>query len=116
MKTFEACLQVIRERLDKATPGPWKFRDTTAKQNGEALGPIERENGRPLHGMNFVEHDGEFIAHSRTDIARLLAVIEKLREQRKDLHKAISVNGVLIVDEAEEFCNAELARILESGE
>ena len=51
-------LQEIKERCEKASPGPWKVLNML---------------------YNSVDEDAEFIAHAREDIPKLIAEIERLQ-------------------------------------
>jgi len=88
-------LDQIQKRADAATPGPWKA-DGETRGDCVVWGP----NGRFLMNQQAEPHwieypgekrsvsfdvdrrDGEFIAHARTDIPALLAMV---REQRARL-------------------------------
>lgn len=70
-------LNVIKERCEKATEGPWNYYHedgvvTTSDPDACYAPEIVEEVG---HGYN-----GEFIAHAREDIPKLLAEVERLRE------------------------------------
>ncbi len=73
--TLDLYLKVIRERAEKATPGPWE-------QFQSLKGPAIALGKGYLDILAHVYVDAEFIAHSREDIPRLLAALEKCREQR----------------------------------
>lgn len=64
MTSLETHLKIIEERLDKATPGPWRIHGPyVVLYNPESLStPIERKD-RPT---------AEFIAHSPQDIRQLI--------------------------------------------
>ena len=74
----------IRERLEKATPGPWCY----GAGNSSVLcdvGIIDHKgfgilvNCGRSSGSETPE-DGDFIAHSRTDVPDLLAALKQARE------------------------------------
>lgn len=81
----------IRERLSKATKGPWvydKSRDThdscihTADAK-EEYGYIGTGRGCVVGSSEWIwieDADGEFIAHARSDIEYLLAEIDRLKD------------------------------------
>jgi hypothetical protein len=73
-------LKVIRERCEKATPGPWRAdgRYIETIEGAEEEMAIYDEGGHD-------ELDAEFIAHAREDVPRLLEEIERLREGLKKL-------------------------------
>lgn len=92
-------LSDIRERVGKATPGPWR------KPNNKI--PYVYGNGGPdsylIHQMPIGKEakghiqetkdtwniDAEFIAHSRTDIPTLLSVIDRYREALREVRNSI---------------------------
>lgn len=68
--------QDIRERLKLATPGPWKYvpadeHDDWMIYNSEFTFVKQDDSGVPVS-----KEDGTFIAHSPTDIARLLKAVD----------------------------------------
>ncbi|WNF07426.1 ead/Ea22-like family protein [Brevibacillus borstelensis] len=72
-------LAAIRERAEKATPGPWKLINY---DNGFAVYASEVEMISDWYYENgFTEENAEFIANARTDIPRLLDEIERLQER-----------------------------------
>ena len=89
-------LKEIREREKKASKGPWKSdvrNGCMAVYNGphkNCLAGIERFCIHYKHGIYkedgvwFVEqqdcNDNDFIAHARTDIPKLLELIDRARE------------------------------------
>lgn len=89
-----AWLEEIKQRAEKATPGPWKAKqvhsagaiaemdclDANDDWEGAAYwleGPawIDLED----EGLFFQEQDVKFIAHAREDIPFLIAQVEQLR-------------------------------------
>lgn len=64
-------LEGIRERAEKASPGPW---------NVLACQMMYEE---------WNAEDGEFIAHARTDVPLLLAEVERLRAESARLTEAV---------------------------
>ena len=68
-------LTAIRERVEKATEGPWRI----GKQSPNGLNNIGTMGGL-LTAQTTNENDAVFIAHAREDIPKLLAEIERLRE------------------------------------
>lgn len=71
-----AQLEAIRERVEKATAGPWEY---NAK--------IDSITAEDDYGSFIIADDtetvvdAEFIAHAREDIPKLLAEIERLRKE-----------------------------------
>lgn len=96
-------LAEIRAREQAATPGPWH-----AESIGSGVRHLDRNcdwyaadlpDGYNLPGRQGVDggqNDGEFIAHARTDVPRLLAEVERwqsfasgLERQNAEQHKRI---------------------------
>ena len=63
-------LEEIRSRAEKATEGPWELRG-----GGEWIHPFGIEVG-PMDEGEIPVADAEFIAHSRTDVPKLVAALE----------------------------------------
>lgn len=59
-------LDAIRERLAKATPGPWCWGYIGEKTNGYIIGTACDEDGKPFEGNvpEFYANGGEVILHS----------------------------------------------------
>lgn len=113
-------LQKIRERAEKATPGPWLYRSDTSSEQAiecEECGTEFPEQGYSLrstdqyevlhgelYGMeSLCKPNGEFIAHARTDIPRLLACVERLVEELEWLKEPLGNRNdytVQMVDDA----------------
>lgn len=70
-------LKAIRERCEKATPGPW-IDDGYRIHLRNREGPVFFEH---KHNENFGRSDGEFICRSREDIPALLTYIDELEAQ-----------------------------------
>jgi len=70
-------LDEIRDRHDRATPGPWKAwvegRDHTSGSSFVQTGGEDIE----MSGATTADYD--FIAHAKQDVPRLLAEIRRLR-------------------------------------
>ena len=78
-------LEEIRERVEKATEGPWEFYDRygdlglVVVENSDADPITDTELRHP--GMDHAcvrRKDGDFIAHSRQDIPWLLGLVDVL--------------------------------------
>lgn len=73
-------LTAIRERAEKATPGPWGWSDAKVRDGKYVFVP----QGSYLAGTLIMfgdtyengEQDADFIAHAREDIPRLLDALE----------------------------------------
>lgn len=72
----QAELNAVKERAEKATPGPWSFDgDFTARING-MLEPFIYAG----YGELFVrDEDIDFITSAHTDITKLVAEVERLK-------------------------------------
>lgn len=83
-------LKQIKERIEKATKGPWYFLE---EDYGDSI--CNKPNPEELKAGEYVDiiysgswdseirirtHDGEFISKSRTDIKKLVARVEELTE------------------------------------
>ena len=126
--SLERLLLEIKERAEKATPGPWEWRDRYdfrehiehQKQGLDAecenieAGRIRLEpnvlsewaENAGDSGVQVNKDDARFIESARTDIPRLLAVIEKLREQRNEWaneanNNAMAGGMILLAEDAE---------------
>jgi hypothetical protein len=76
-------LAAIRERAEKATPGPWRWSNAKVLNGKYDFVPQGSYLADTLimFGDTYEngEHDAEFIAHAREDIPRLLDEIERLQ-------------------------------------
>lgn len=132
MKSLDEMLKEIEERCEKATPGPWENEDYREPNgnNWRSVGLIWSKNmgayhpGTPvckvdcekLHAasesgkIKEFEANAEFIAHSRTDIPRLVAALRLARSAARGMHaEACASRDVCGADEK---LDAELARLL----
>ena len=77
----DAELQAIRERCEKATPGPWEVYDDKKHpyQNGGLVASDDCLWGGYDNGMPD-DDTIAFMAHARADVPALLAEVERLRE------------------------------------
>lgn len=80
---FQKYLTEVRERVDKATLGPWvsyiEARDHTSGDSFIMRGPQENRQD-DLYLTGATEADQDFIAHARQDIPILLDEIERLQK------------------------------------
>lgn len=76
-------LTAIRERAERATPGPWKALDNW---RGVMYKYVAAPGGVVTDGI--AHHNAEFIAHAREDIPKLLAEIERLRTALEEINRA----------------------------
>lgn len=72
-------IDAIKERCDKATPGPWRY-NRVSRNVYEYLTNVDVIVGR-LNGTGNADNNGLFIANARHDILALIAEIETLRVQ-----------------------------------
>ena len=87
-------LQAIEARLEAATQGPWSFH-ILPQPVGITAATIHSEHGPretcwtvdlpPEIGGMGTDKDAEFIAHAPSDLAALLAEVERLRGQIEGL-------------------------------
>lgn len=102
----QAELNAIKERAEKATPGPWSFDgDFTARING-MLEPVIYAG----YGELFVrDEDKDFITSAHTDITKLVAEVERLKSA---IAEAISDIETISPNEAKKT----LLEAIENGE
>jgi hypothetical protein len=85
-------LAAIRERAEKATPGPWGWSDAKVRDGKYVFVPQGSYLADTLimFGDTYEngEQDAEFIAHAREDIPKLLAEIERLRTALEEINRA----------------------------
>jgi len=76
-------LQHMRQRCAAATPGPWKSyiegRDHTSGSN------FIMTSGEDIELTGATDADQDFIAHTRQDLPRLLAEVQRLRQRIAEL-------------------------------
>lgn len=77
-------LEAIRQRVEKATQGPWNFEGNKWQDGYVIYSPIKRgfhNNGGEVAEVDdsYEPSDAEFIAHAREDVPALLAEVERLR-------------------------------------
>lgn len=77
-------LATIRERAERATPGPWRV--VPDNIGGFPIFDVQDRLDRSL--VHTVE-DAEFIAHAREDIPRLLDALEAAYERERRLIDAL---------------------------
>ncbi|UWG96800.1 hypothetical protein LPY66_18265 [Dehalobacter sp. DCM] len=76
-------LDAIRDRCEKATPGPWKWIINGNTVQSHAITTDTGECGiqeKICASISPKTRNAEFIAHARTDIPLLLAGIDKLQQ------------------------------------
>jgi hypothetical protein len=68
----------IIERVDRATPGPWK---SYIESRDEMVGPsFIMTEGEDLYLTGATDDDQDFIAAAREDVPRLVAEVLRLRK------------------------------------
>jgi hypothetical protein len=102
---MEPKFEEIRQRADKATPGPWyaghDYREGGANQILYHSGLTVCFMSHDSSGL-VDEFDTEFIAHARQDIPTLLDEIARLEEQVDDLEHERKDNDALLWKVAEQ--------------
>jgi len=75
-------IAAIRERAERATPGPWEY-DRLTYAIGQSMPGY-------IVAKSMLRHpDAEFIAHARTDVPRLLDALEAAQEREAKLVEAL---------------------------
>jgi hypothetical protein len=109
---MSADLTAIRQRLEKATPGPWKvyphegsprnLRIGTEWNHAQLHGPAGVVNlstavngNKPEVQMAIDPADADLIAHAPADIRALIDEVEALREQLARYHREAKINAGL---------------------
>lgn len=83
-------LDAIRERAEKATPGPWWLGGNDVDGPDTGYGEL-RVATISNTARREQKANAEFIAHAREDIPRLLAEIERLQAELKYYKYALGV-------------------------
>lgn len=114
MTDLSSFLNEVRERLEKATPGPWK-RDLTSSVSMQVVAHgndvVAYHSRHPRQVDERVVPNYELIAHAPTDLTLLLKIVE---EQRKALEfdRGRTINN----DNAAEFVWRQSLRYRECQE
>ena len=112
-------LEPIKERLDKAHTewGPWKAKEDSwdgysvvIDDNGPGVSIIAEQIGQ---GEDEGRGDAEMIAHAPSDLAALVAEVERLRGQVNAVKKIVRSPGITTVKGSPAD---RIMRILEVGE
>lgn len=86
-------LKEMKERLEKATGGQWEY-----QHDGHIA--FEFGSGETVLGKLFDapndENDARFIAHARTDIERLIRIVE-IQQAALDLISSLEIGGSEVV-------------------
>ena len=109
----QAQLNAIKERLAKATPGPWESEET-AEGHIEILSPNENYTICQMQNENIDclnEGDTEFIKHAITDVPALVDEVERLQNSCELYEVARRNDGKMI-----EHKNAEIKKLREALE
>ena len=103
-------LNAIKERAEKATPGPWDFHKGDKLRGDRRSAVIEHfdcDFGEWfIHGDLADISDAEFIAHTREDIPALVAEVERL-QNRCELYEVARRNDGKMI----EYKDAEIKRL-----
>lgn len=89
-------IQEIKERLNKATPGPW-----TEIQREEYCSDIDSETAN-IAMVGSTKADANFIAHAPEDIAYLLSCLEQANRRAEAAEKILHGFAVGSLDFCEE--------------
>lgn len=83
-------IAAIRERADKATPGPW-----VAADDDETTLAIDAPNVGLFAWLDAEKHyeDAEFIAHARSDVPALLDEIDRLTAENNPARAGCPYRG-----------------------
>jgi hypothetical protein len=80
-------IAAIRERAEKATPGPWTW---LYGLRNKLFTPVALFHDGKIVGRFVWEHDAEFIAHAREDIPRLLDALEATYAEIERLQRKLN--------------------------
>lgn len=69
-------IKAIRERLVKATSGPWEFDQHGWLQSSSQTVISASHDGNFISNIDIDKSDAEFIAHARQDIPKLLETLK----------------------------------------
>ncbi|WP_313150744.1 hypothetical protein [Lysinibacillus capsici] len=75
-------LNAIKERVAKATPGPWEYDE-------DERGIWNKGGFNYLGTVTLLHNSAEFIAHAREDVPALVAEVEYLRGMLRDTRKIV---------------------------
>jgi len=116
-------LQRIKERCEKATPGPWKI--LNIPYNGYDDPEIVTKDGTYICQTTYdmqsqsekynVDEDTEFIAHAREDIPKLIAEIKRL-QALKQIGTCKECKWWERAEKDWGFCHSEATSLWKSGE
>lgn len=85
-------LKEVKERLAKATPGPWVFANDSYEPTNKLWARFLLGKDEAVviaaddYHMEFERVDAEFIAHARTDLETAIAVIERYEAALVEMH------------------------------
>lgn len=98
-------LQAIKDRLERATPGPWGCREKLSgggEYGCEIRGNVYQGTSTPVchlvTGFAGYENDKEFITNSRQDIQTLTVEVDHLTDRLKKARKIIRIIAKMIDD------------------
>lgn len=91
-------LKEIRERCDKATPGPWDTKkDGTIYSKADEVNPIIAETEYYYDDdsaqLCINTDDEEFILHARQDVSFLLDLVERLQNERDAVMNYLAISN-----------------------
>lgn len=111
---FTAYLTDIKQRRDKATPGPWTIYNSEQRsrfaENWREINPMvvvpssfDRTVGEEREtycGVKIKGDDAAFIAHARTDVDRLLRIVELKQKALEEIGKEVDSRNDTIIARA----------------
>jgi hypothetical protein len=92
-------LEAIRARAEAATPGPWEASSAPDYPQGNTLGwDVMAAPRCVVAGAPLPQNDAAFIAHSREDVPKLLAEVERLRSVEQAAHRYVRARAEELSD------------------
>ncbi len=99
---LQTYLSEIRARVEKATEGPWRISMSGFSVKSNADNPIVCKNPKGVNAKTIDIKDwltdADFIAASRTDIPRLLRIVERAVEALKNAELSFMGMGNATID------------------
>lgn len=95
-------LQAMKERAEKATPGPWTHGRDYVRTDAPNQG---------IGTMHCLPKDAPFIAHARDDVPKLIAEVERLWEQRSIDERNYRLMGIGEIRDKLIKADAEVERL-----
>ncbi|WP_249650510.1 MULTISPECIES: hypothetical protein [unclassified Lysinibacillus] len=92
-------LNAIKDRMSKATPGPWLVGESRYEGRFNAASANENYD---LPACLMGIEDAEFVTHSREDVPALVAEVERL-QNRCELYELVKRNDKKTIEQIYEF-------------